>query len=108
MQSVEYTGHHADMPRWKENLPFFGVHVAALVGAILVGWSWTAFWLLVVSYSVRMFAITAGYHRYFSPRTTKTSRTFQFVHALLGINALQQGPLWWAAHHRRHHKYSDM
>jgi stearoyl-CoA desaturase (Delta-9 desaturase) len=108
MQSVEYTGEHADRPRWRENFPFWSVHVVALVGAITVGWSWTAFWWLVGSYAVRMFAITAGYHRYFSHRTFKTSRVFQFVLALLGITAAQQGPLWWSAHHRRHHKESDL
>src|SRR6188508_1028950 len=108
MQSVDYTGVNADRPRWRENLPFWGVHVAALVGAIAVGWSWTAFWWLAGTYTVRMFAITAGYHRYFSHRTFKTSRVFQFVLALLGMTTAQQGPLWWAAHHRRHHKFSDM
>jgi len=107
MQS-EYTGANADRPRWRENLPFWGVHVAALVGAIMVGWSWSAFWWLAGTYAVRMFAITAGYHRYFSHRTFKTSRVFQFILAFLGMTAAQQGPLWWAAHHRRHHKYSDM
>jgi stearoyl-CoA desaturase (delta-9 desaturase) len=108
MQSVDYTGVHADRPRWRENLPFWGVHAAALVGAIAVGWSWTAFWWLAGTYTVRMFAITAGYHRYFSHRTFKTGRVFQFVLALLGMTTAQQGPLWWAAHHRRHHKFSDM
>ncbi len=96
-----------DRPRWRENLPFWGVHVAAIVGAISVGWSWAAAAWLVGGYAVRMFAITAGYHRYFAHRTYKTSRWFQFVLALLGLAAAQQGPLWWAAHHRRHHKYSD-
>jgi len=104
----EYTGVDADRPRWRENIPFWGVHVAALVGAIMVGWSWSAFWWLAGTYAVRMFAITAGYHRYFSHRTFKTSRVFQFILAFLGMTAAQQGPLWWAAHHRRHHKYSDM
>ncbi|HEX5059524.1 MAG TPA: acyl-CoA desaturase [Kofleriaceae bacterium] len=104
----EYTGVDADRPRWRENIPFWGVHVAALVGAIMVGWSWSAFWWLAGTYAVRMFAITAGYHRYFSHRTFKTSRVFQFILAVLGMTAAQQGPLWWAAHHRRHHKYSDM
>ena len=104
----EYTGVDADRPRWRENIPFWGVHVAALVGAIMVGWSWSAFWWLAGTYAVRMFAITAGYHRYFSHRTFKTSRIFQFILAVLGMTAAQQGPLWWAAHHRRHHKYSDM
>ncbi len=107
MHAAEYTGVAADRPRWRENLPFWSVHVVALVGAIAVGWSWQAAAWLVGSYVVRMFAVTAGYHRYFSHRTFKTSRAFQLVLALLGMTTAQQGPLWWAAHHRRHHKYSD-
>src|SRR5262249_51674604 len=53
------------------------------------------------------FAITGFYHRYFSHRTFKTSRWGQFLFALLGVCAVQRGPLWWAAHHRHHHRYSD-
>ena len=26
---------------------------------------------------------------------------------VMGLTATQKGPLWWAAHHRNHHKYSD-
>ncbi len=89
------------------HLPFWGVHVAAIVGAIAVGWSWGAFWWLVGSYLVRMFAITGGYHRYFAHRTYKTSRAFQFILALLAMSSAQQGVLWWASHHRNHHKHSD-
>jgi len=63
--------------------------------------------LAIASYLVRMFAITAGYHRYFSHRSFKTSRAFQFALALLGTSTTQKGPLWWASGHRRHHKYSD-
>jgi stearoyl-CoA desaturase (delta-9 desaturase) len=63
--------------------------------------------MAVVSYFVRMFAVTAGYHRYFSHRTYKTSRVFQFLLAFLGTSATQKGPIWWASAHRRHHKYSD-
>jgi stearoyl-CoA desaturase (delta-9 desaturase) len=54
-----------------------------------------------------MFAITGAYHRYFAHRTYKTSRPVQFALALLGTTALQKGPLWWAAHHRTHHRFSD-
>jgi stearoyl-CoA desaturase (delta-9 desaturase) len=96
-----------DKPRWRENAPFWSVHVAAAIGAIAVGWSWTACAWLVGSYAVRMFAITAGYHRYFAHRTFKTSRAFQFVLALLAMGSAQRGVLWWASHHRNHHKYSD-
>jgi len=59
-------------------------------------------------YYVRMFGITAGYHRYFSHRAFKVGRVTQFVLAFLGAAAAQKGPLWWAAHHRHHHKRSDM
>jgi len=57
--------------------------------------------------AVRMFGITGGYHRYFSHRTYRTGRVMQFLLAVLGCSAVQKGPLWWAAIHRRHHKHSD-
>ncbi|MFO0757259.1 MAG: acyl-CoA desaturase [Byssovorax sp.] len=63
--------------------------------------------LAVITYVVRMFAITAVYHRYFSHKAYKTSRVFQFILAFLGTTATQKGPLWWAATHRVHHKQSD-
>ena len=64
-------------------------------------------WLAVAGYALRMWAITAGYHRYFSHRSYKTSRVFQFVLAVLGTSAMQNGPLWWASWHRNHHRWSD-
>src|SRR4051812_8853327 len=63
--------------------------------------------LAVAFYFVRMFAVTGIYHRYFAHRSYKTSRVMQFLMALLGTSATQKGPLWWAAAHRIHHKYSD-
>jgi stearoyl-CoA desaturase (delta-9 desaturase) len=63
--------------------------------------------LAVIFYVPRMFGITAGYHRYFAHRAFKTNRVVQFLLALLGTSATQKGPLWWAASHRRHHRYSD-
>ncbi len=58
-------------------------------------------------YVVRMWAITAGYHRYFAHRAYRTSRFFQFIIGLIGTTSTQKGPLWWAATHRRHHRESD-
>jgi stearoyl-CoA desaturase (delta-9 desaturase) len=96
-----------DRPSPLVTYPFMAVHGVAVVGAIIIGWSWAAAGWLVGSYLVRMFAITGGYHRYFAHRTFKTSRVFQFVLALLAMSSAQQGILWWAAHHRHHHKESD-
>jgi stearoyl-CoA desaturase (delta-9 desaturase) len=61
----------------------------------------------VVLYAVRVFGVTGFYHRYFSHRTFKTSRPFQLFGAVIGNAAIQRGPIWWAAHHRNHHRYSD-
>jgi stearoyl-CoA desaturase (Delta-9 desaturase) len=88
-------------------IPFWTVHVVAVIGAVAVGWSSAALAWFLATYAVRMFAITAGYHRYFAHRTFKTGRVFQFVLAVLAMSSAQQGVLWWAAHHRNHHKYSD-
>jgi stearoyl-CoA desaturase (delta-9 desaturase) len=87
-------------------IPFVAMHVAG-VCALFFDFNMTMFWLVLASYYIRMFGITAGYHRYFSHRSYKTSRVFQFFLAFLAQTSAQKGALWWAAHHRHHHKYSD-
>lgn len=88
-------------------IPFVALHLIALAGLYFVGFTWWGLGLAVGFYYLRMFGITAGYHRYFAHRAYKTSRAFQFVLAFIGTTAVQKGVLWWAAHHRDHHKYSD-
>lgn len=87
-------------------VPFIILHIGCL-GVIWTGWSWTAVLVAAALYVVRMFAITAFYHRYFCHRAYKTSRAAQFLFALIGLTAVQRGPLWWAAVHRHHHAHSD-
>jgi len=91
---------------WLGMVPFILIHVSCL-GILWVGWSFTAVMVAISLYFIRMFAITGFYHRYFSHRTFKTSRWGQFIFAILGNSAVQKGPLWWAAHHRDHHRFSD-
>lgn len=86
--------------------PVVFMHLAC-IGLFFVGFSWPALVALLLTYSVRVFALTAGFHRYFSHRAFKTSRWFQFLLAFSGTSAAQLGPLWWAAHHRNHHENSD-
>ena len=92
---------------WVKSIPFLAVHLIALAAVALGPFSWPLVALALVSYLVRMFAVTAGYHRYFSHRSYRTGRGFQLLLALVGATATQKGPLWWAAHHRDHHRYSD-
>ena len=91
---------------WVRTLPFLILHLACL-GVLVTGVSTTAVVVCLASFWVRMFAITAFYHRYFSHRSYKTNRFWQFCFALLGNMAAQRGPLWWAGHHRAHHQHSD-
>ena len=91
---------------WVRIVPLLVLHLACL-GMIWVGWSWTAVGVAIGLYLVRMWAITGVYHRYFSHRSYKMSRFWQFVLAALGSSAVQGGPLWWSAHHRYHHQHAD-
>jgi stearoyl-CoA desaturase (delta-9 desaturase) len=91
---------------WLRGLPFILTHFA-LIGLYWTGVSRASLIVCVVLYWVRMFGVTGGYHRYFSHRTFKTGRVFQFLLGFLAESSLQKGVLWWAAHHRHHHKFSD-
>ncbi|MFO1468318.1 MAG: acyl-CoA desaturase [Steroidobacteraceae bacterium] len=91
---------------WGRAIPFLFMHAACLA-VFWVGFSWVALLTAIVLYAVRMFAITGFYHRYFSHRSFKTSRAGQFLFGLIGAMAVQRGPIWWAAHHRHHHAFSD-
>lgn len=91
---------------WLRCMPFLVVHLGCF-GVFFVGWSPVAIWVCLISFWLRMFAITAFYHRLFSHRSFKTNRAWQFVFAVLGNTAAQRGPLWWASHHRLHHRHAD-
>ncbi len=97
-----------DRVDWVRVLPFLGFHLLAVVLAFLVRPTVGDILLCIGMYYLRMFGIAGAFHRYFSHRTYQTSRAFQFVLALLGGASMQKGPLWWAANHRHHHRYSDM
>jgi stearoyl-CoA desaturase (delta-9 desaturase) len=87
-------------------IPFVLVHLGC-IAAIWSGVTWSALALCAALYVLRMFAVVAGYHRYFSHRAFATSRAFQFVLAVLAQSSAQKSVLWWAAKHRHHHLHSD-
>jgi len=105
-QGVETILAKEDKLDWKRSLAFFILHGGCLL-VIGAGWSWFAVGAAIFLYVVRMFAITAFYHRYFSHRSFRTSRLAQFIFAFWGNTSMQRGPLWWASVHRHHHKHSD-
>ncbi|MBZ0271630.1 acyl-CoA desaturase [bacterium] len=91
---------------WLSSVPFFLLHLLPL-GALWTGVSWFDVALCVALYYIRMFFVTAGYHRYFSHRGYKMGRVMQFLMAFGATTCGQKGVLWWAANHRHHHRFSD-
>jgi stearoyl-CoA desaturase (Delta-9 desaturase) len=91
---------------YPSTIPFIIVHLTCFA-AIWTGVTAEAVAIGVGLYWLRIFAIGAGYHRYFSHRAYETSRGFQFVLAVLAQSTSQKSVLWWAANHRDHHLHSD-
>ncbi len=103
-EAVSETAHNGIA--WLRIVPFIALHLACFC-VIWVGYSHTALVVMLATYAIRMFAITGFYHRYFSHKTFKTHPWVETVFAFIGASSAQRGPLWWAAHHRKHHRYSD-
>jgi stearoyl-CoA desaturase (delta-9 desaturase) len=91
---------------WLRAAPFIAMHLACLA-VFAVGVSPVAIAVAAALYALRMFALTAFYHRYFSHRTFRASRPVQLLFAVIGASSVQRGPLWWAAHHRNHHRHTE-
>jgi stearoyl-CoA desaturase (delta-9 desaturase) len=91
---------------YPSTIPFLIVHLACFA-AIWTGVTAEAVAIGIGLYWLRIFAIGAGYHRYFSHRAYETSRAFQFVLAVVAQSTSQKSVLWWAANHRDHHLHSD-
>ncbi len=85
---------------------FIAIHIGALL-VFVVTVNWIGICLMLALFMIRMFAITAGFHRYFAHHSFKTNRVVQFCLAFVGGTAAQKGVLWWVAHHRHHHIHSD-
>jgi stearoyl-CoA desaturase (Delta-9 desaturase) len=96
----------ADDVAYPPSALFILVHVSCFA-VLWTGVTVQAVMLGTALYFLRIFAIGAGYHRYFAHRSFRTSRAFQFFLAFLAQTSVQRGILWWAAHHRRHHRYAD-
>jgi len=91
---------------YPSSIPFMLVHLTC-IAAIWSGITWSAVALCAVLYWLRIFGVSAGYHRYFSHRAYSTSRAFQFILAIVAQSTAQKSVLWWAAKHRHHHLHSD-
>lgn len=107
MRSLQVMRESAVIKVTPGSVAFLVFHVA-WVAAFFVPVSWQLVALAAATYAIRMFAVTGGYHRYFSHRTYRLGRVGQFVMAFLAQSSAQKGVLWWAAQHRLHHRHADL
>jgi len=92
--------------RWSILILLILVHI----GAVAAFWffTWPAFFTFLGLYVLTgMLGITVGYHRLLAHRSFETYRWVRAIHVLLGVLAMQLGPLTWARLHRAHHARSD-
>lgn len=63
--------------------------------------------LALAFYLVSGFGVTVGYHRLFTHRSFKPTRSLKILLASAGSLAMEGSLIGWVANHRRHHAFSD-
>lgn len=105
-QQAECSINNSSTINWIRCLPFLLLHLS--LGLVLfIKISIAGVVICFLSYFIRMFAITGFFHRYFSHKTFSTTKSIEIIFAFIGTCSAQRGPIWWASHHRAHHKHSD-
>jgi stearoyl-CoA desaturase (Delta-9 desaturase) len=64
--------------------------------------------LVAIFYILGLIGVEVGFHRHFTHRSFKAATWVRVTLAILGSMAFEGPVIWWAATHRRHHKYSDI
>ncbi|MDX2232146.1 MAG: fatty acid desaturase [Leptolyngbyaceae cyanobacterium bins.349] len=78
--------------------------------ALLTPWffSWSALGVtLFLHWLFGSIGICLGYHRLLSHRSLQVPKWLEYAIAILGVLALQGGPIFWVAGHRLHHAHTE-
>jgi fatty-acid desaturase len=70
--------------------------------------SWPGLGMMVVLYLLTGLGVTIGYHRKLTHHSFKAPRWVDHCLAVLGLLSGEGPPMFWVAHHRKHHKFSDV
>jgi stearoyl-CoA desaturase (delta-9 desaturase) len=80
------------------------------VGAVwaIIEFTWSGLLVALATYYVSLvFGIGMSYHRLLTHRSYKTPKPIEYALTICATLALEGGPLFWVATHRRHHQHSD-
>jgi len=82
------------------------IHLFA-IGFCIAFPSWLGFGLFLLLYLLTGLGVTVGYHRKLTHHSFKSPKWVERFLAVLGMLAGEGPPIFWVAHHRKHHKLSD-
>lgn len=82
------------------------IHAGSLLAPFY--FTWKAFWVCIALYCITGgLGICVCFHRLLSHRSFKTYKPIEYFLTILGCMTAQRSPVWWVAHHRKHHAFSD-
>ncbi|MBO3463646.1 fatty acid desaturase [Aetokthonos hydrillicola Thurmond2011] len=91
---------------WVSGAFFATVHALALLAPWFFSWSALGV-TIFLHWSLGSIGICLGYHRLLTHRSLHVPKGLEYAIAILGTLALQGGPIFWVAGHRRHHTYTE-
>jgi sn-2 palmitoyl-lipid 9-desaturase len=91
---------------WTTTIFFAVVHALALLSPWFFSWSALGV-AIFLHWLFGSIGICLGYHRLLTHRSLQVPKGLEYAIALIGSLALQGGPIFWVAGHRRHHTYTE-
>jgi sn-2 palmitoyl-lipid 9-desaturase len=91
---------------WVSMTFFAAIHVLALLAPWFFSWSALGI-AIFLHWLFGSIGICLGYHRLLTHRSLHVPKGLEYAIALIGALALQGGPIFWVAGHRRHHTYTE-
>jgi stearoyl-CoA desaturase (delta-9 desaturase) len=83
------------------------IHIGALGVFLPMFFSWSAVAVAAGLYILTGMGITLAYHRLLTHRSLTVPKYVEYALTLIGVLALQGGPITWVAQHRAHHANTD-
>ncbi len=91
---------------WVSVAFFATVHALALLAPWFFSWSALGV-AIFLHWLFGSIGICLGYHRLLTHRSLHLPKGLEYAIAIVGTLALQGGPIFWVAGHRRHHTYTE-
>ena len=91
---------------WVSVIFFAAVHALALLSPWFFSWSALGV-AIFLHWLFGSIGICLGYHRLLTHRSLHVPKGLEYAIAIIGALALQGGPIFWVAGHRRHHAYTE-